>query len=302
MPDPRYEHAKMLRRDGRAAEASAVLAQLLADRPGDIGARYALAVCQLDLGRRREARESLLRVVDAHPGHYAAEYQLGRIQQDEGDLAGAAARYRKVLAVNDFADAEARLHQCERATAVPPVRRMIEQSFVADKGNDRKSLRLRGRHILPLRSAGILVLMILAIPLLRLIDVEGGLLLVYPMFLLALGLVANILLSPLTIFIRTRMYTAQLYDHGMDVSTGVLRRVKQFVWYYQITEPPTYVRKPLNYLTHTASLSVSYNDTASTTRRVELRGIGSPREVEEVRGFLQSRIPPERLPIRGPWT
>ncbi|MBF6298919.1 tetratricopeptide repeat protein [Nocardia amamiensis] len=42
-----------------------MLTQLLAERPGDIGARYALAVCQLDLGLRREARESLLQVVHA---------------------------------------------------------------------------------------------------------------------------------------------------------------------------------------------------------------------------------------------
>ncbi|MEU2256817.1 tetratricopeptide repeat protein [Nocardia xishanensis] len=301
MPDPRYEHAKTLRRDGRAAEASSVLTALLAERPGDIGALYALAVCQIDMGERGHARENLRRIAGAHPDHYGAHYQLGRLSQDEGDLRAAAVHYRQVLAVNEYADAAARLAQCERATAVPPVRKMIEQSYVADRGNLVHSLRLKARHILPLGSiAGVL----LALVTVRFLDTmtRAGLEVAYPLVLIVLALLLNVALSPITIYIRTRMYTAQLYDYGMDVSAGVFRRSKQFVWYYQITEPPTYVRRPANYLTHTASLIVSYNDTAATTVRVQLRGFGSPRQVDQIRSYLQSRIPSERLPIRGPWT
>ncbi|WP_162272727.1 tetratricopeptide repeat protein [Nocardia lijiangensis] len=300
MPDPRYEHAKTLRREGRTAEASSVLTALLAERPGDIGALYALAVCQIDTGQRGHARENLLRIAGAHPDHYGAHYQLGRLLQDEGDLRAAAVHYRQVLAVTEYADAAARLAQCERAAAVPPVKKMIEQTYVADRGALVQSLRLRARHVLPLGSIATVLLAFVAA---RLLNTSGvGLQLAYPLVLIVLALLLNVALSPITIYIRTRMYTAQLYDYGMDVSEGVFRRSKQFVWYYQITEPPTYVRKPADYLTHTASLIVNYNNTAATTARVRLRGFGSPRQVDQVRSYLQSRIPSERLPIRGPWT
>ncbi|WP_330230865.1 tetratricopeptide repeat protein [Nocardia sp. NBC_00508] len=303
MADSRYEQAKTLRGEGRLAEASAVLTSLLAERPGDVGALYALAVCQLDLGERARARETLRRVIAAHPGHYGAEYQLGRLLQDQGDLAGAAARYRNVLAVNDYADTEARLRQCERAGAVPPVRKMIEQSYVAERGNPGMTLRLRARHILPFGSVATLLSMVFfARPFFAFVDPEATYPLAQLLMLAALLLLMNIALSPITVYIRTRAYTTQLYDYGMDVSTGVFRRSRQFVWYYQITEPPTYVRDAREYLTHTASLLISYNNTATTTVRMKLRGIGSPREVEQMRSYLQSRIPAERLPIRGPWT
>lgn len=101
---------------------------------------------------------------------------------------------------------------------------------------------------------------------------------------------------------RALLYGADLHEYGMDVRTGVFRRGAQFIWYYQITEPPTYLRNITSYLTRTASLRISYNNTASTTKYTELPDIGTPRQVEEIRGYLQSRIPPERLSIRGPWT
>src|SRR5690349_770024 len=74
--DPRYDQAKAFHQNGSPAEASTLLTELLAEHPGDIGARYALAVCQLDLGLRAQARANLRQVIEDHPGHHAAEYLL----------------------------------------------------------------------------------------------------------------------------------------------------------------------------------------------------------------------------------
>jgi len=102
--------------------------------------------------------------------------------------------------------------------------------------------------------------------------------------------------------IRTRLYSVDLHEHGMDIRVGMLRRRAQFIWYYQITEPPAYLRNITSYLTRTASLGIRYNNTASTAQYAELLGIGTPRQVEEIRGYLQACIPPERIPMRGFWT
>jgi hypothetical protein len=325
MADPRYEQAKSLHREGRTAQARAVLVDLLADEPGNVGARYALAICLIDLGERQGARDQLRQVLTEYPQHYEAAYHLGRLFQDDGRYNDAAEAFRQVLAVTELRDTRERLHRCEAALGPPPldgpatshdadapapvtgipvapgpppVRRMIESAHVADRGEPKRALRLQGRHILPLKSFFFAVLTFTAPGLAPLVGMTVRL----PFLLITGVLLLNVLISPVTIMVRTRMYTAQLYEYGMDVSTGVLRRSKQFIWYYQITEPPTYVRTLTSYLTNTASLLVSYNNTASTTVQVELRGIGSAKQADEVRAYLQSRIPPERLPIRGPWT
>ena len=53
------------------------------------------------------------------------------------------------------------------------------------------------------------------------------------------------------------------------------------------------------FLTHTASLQLRYNDTTSTVRDLQLAGIGSPSEVEQIRGYLEARRLAERAPLRG---
>ncbi|AHH99119.1 hypothetical protein GCM10010174_68810 [Kutzneria viridogrisea] len=318
MADSRYEQAKALHRDGRTAQARAVLLDLLAEQPGDLGARYALAICLIDLGETPDAQAQLRQVLADHPQHYEAAYQLGCLLQDEEQYEQAAAAFRQVLAVTDLRDTADRLRRCEAAlggsvpqppSGPPPVRRLIESSHVASRGQLVMSLRLKARHILPLRSATAVVLILLAQGLSRPTFSVNRIIYIYTGYstvtLLALVnwlLVGYLVLALLSLALRARMYTAEIYEYGMDVSSGILRRTRQFVWYYQITEPPTYLRRLSNYLTHTASLVVSYNNTASTTATVQLRGFGSPQRVDEVRSYLESRIPPERLPIRGPWT
>ena len=335
MADPRYDQAKALHQNGNSAEASTLLTELLVEHPGDVGARYALAVCQLDLGLRAQARANLRQVIEDHPGHHAAEYLLARELQDEGDLVGAAAGFRRVLTVTEHSEAAARLQQCERGTGIPPVRRMIEHTHIADRGKPVRRVRTRARHLIPSVVRPVAVLLLLYwLPALS--GTVGGMIgrtvaasegmpartqqrfsdeyeLTVRAFIAytPLGLVLGLLLVAAWIYliatlvavpIRAMLNGADLFEYGMDVHTGVLKRSTQFVWYYQITEPPTYLRTLSSYLTHTASLRVSYNNTASTTAQLTLTGIDGPSQVHELRSYLQSRIPSERLPIRGPWT
>ena len=356
MTDSRYEQAKTLHEQGQTAEASAILVDLLADEPGNAGARYALAVCLIDLGQEQDAESHLRQVLTDSPQHCGAAYLLGRLLQAQGDYHHAAAAFRQALTVTDFQDSQDRLRDCEaammQASPAPtslgsgndaanqgpiPIRKVIETSHVADRGKPTGKVRLQVRHLIPSAVRALIVAIVVASIPTIVVGLAGavgraaypnsygtppaGAVQIYgnlysrrvtnfldnsslSIVLIWLSVAAWIYLAItiLAIPIKSRMYAADLFEYGMDVRTGIIRRSKQFVWYYQITEAPTYTRKLTNYLTHTASLQFSYNNTASTTARAELTGIGSPKQVEEIRAYLQSRIPSERLPIRGPWT
>jgi hypothetical protein len=106
----------------------------------------------------------------------------------------------------------------------------------------------------------------------------------------------------MVVLAQSLMYTVAFHQRGFEVASGVLHRRKQFIWYYQITEEPMYVRTPIMFLTYTASLQITYNHTANAVRGMQLSGIGSPREVEQVRAYLETRRLAERSPIRGALT
>ncbi|MFF3444188.1 tetratricopeptide repeat protein [Streptosporangium sp. NPDC002721] len=96
---------------------------------------------------------------------------------------------------------------------------------------------------------------------------------------------------------------SDVYEYGVEIKRGLIRRTVQFIWYYQIVESPSYLRTLSSYFTHTASLGIRYNDNgASSVTRIEMSGVGTPALVKKVGRYLESRIPSERLPIRGPWT
>lgn len=203
----------------------------------------------------------------------------------------------------------------------PPVRRMIDAVHVADRGTIIMTTNLKLRYLTPLLvkllAPAVIVVLIPSIVTAIVERLPDGVA-SYGLQLIAfldkyafqeiLGWAAVLLwlvyvpIVLLAVTVYSRMNSACLYEYGMEVSSGAINRSKKFIWYYQITESPTYVRTLRNYLTHTASLKMNYDHTASTTERVELIGIGTPKEVDEVREYLQSRILPERLPIRGPWT
>jgi hypothetical protein len=114
---------------------------------------------------------------------------------------------------------------------------------------------------------------------------------------------APFFISVAVVWVKSRANGADFYEYGVNVRTGLLDRSEQFIWYYQITESPRYRRKFPNYFTGTASLGLRYNEAGeSSARYVELSGIGTPGQVRQLGRYVESRTPPERLPIKGPWT
>ncbi|MEV4475300.1 tetratricopeptide repeat protein [Nonomuraea sp. NPDC049504] len=103
--------------------------------------------------------------------------------------------------------------------------------------------------------------------------------------------------------LNSRINGSDVYEYGVEIRRGLVRRTVQFIWYYQIVEAPSYLRTLGSYFTHTASLGIRYNDNgASSVTEIEMSGVGTPALVKRVGRYLESRIPAERLPIRGPWT
>src|SRR5262249_46838071 len=45
--------------------------------------------------------------------------------------------------------------------------------------------------------------------------------------------------------LQSLMYRIAFHERGFEIATGVLHRRKQFIWYYQLTEEPLYVRTPV---------------------------------------------------------
>jgi len=99
--------------------------------------------------------------------------------------------------------------------------------------------------------------------------------------------------------IEARCYKINIYQRGVDVSSGVFRRQKRFIWFYQLTEEPQYLQTFATVVCHTASLALHYNDASSTTQDTTLEGIGSPAEVEGLRGYIKFRRLAERGPMKG---
>ncbi|WP_309116121.1 tetratricopeptide repeat protein [Saccharothrix sp.] len=94
-------------------------------------------------------------------------------------------------------------------------------------------------------------------------------------------------------------YQVVVFERGIDVAEGLLRRSRRFVWYYQLTEEPAYERTALMALMNVASLSFIYNDASSTTKHVVLEAIGTEETVEALRRYIEERRLVERISIRG---
>ncbi|XVV01803.1 tetratricopeptide repeat protein [Actinosynnema sp. CA-248983] len=94
-------------------------------------------------------------------------------------------------------------------------------------------------------------------------------------------------------------YQVVVFERGIDVAEGLLRRSRRFVWYYQLTEEPAYERTALMALMNVASLSFIYNDASSTTKHVVLEAIGPEETVEALRRYIEERRLVERISIRG---
>lgn len=333
--DDSYEHAKALYHRGEYQHAANVLHRLLQDRPDHIGGRFALAICLTDLHNIDDAVVHLRGVLSREPGHHAAAYRLGCLLQQQGNLPAAAQQFEKLLSDDQFPDVAVRWKAClagrpagghevirsalaDRPARVrivtpgpTPIRKLVDQFYTAERGDLQRTLRLTIRHQAPTIAASTLLAVIVNIlPTLVRIAVNRlpakqamaltDVLSVADRVLFWLGVLAVFRLCAIVIavVVRSRMNTVTLYDYAMDVHTGVFHRKRHLVWYYQITEPPAYVRTPVTFLTRTASLWIHYNDAYLTTERVTLDGIGSPKTVNELREYLENRILTERMTTR----
>jgi hypothetical protein len=185
-----------------------------------------------------------------------------------------------------------------------PVRRLVAEHNLADRGSLTPAglVRQRRRYAAPAiaRSTLEAVLATVASALLSTVIDHPRAPLVLSLAPAALWVRAGII--TVVALVRAHLYAVTFHQRGFEVATGILNRRKRFIWYYQLTEEPHYVRTPGMFVTHTASLQISYNDDAHTARRLELAGIGSPREVEAIRSYIELRRLAERSPIRGPLT
>jgi hypothetical protein len=220
----------------------------------------------------------------------------------------------------------------------PTLRSRSDTHRVADRGAEKVSVRLKPRHLVPvtvgrallatfaalIAASALMVdqvaLVILAVLLFLLpwyvglavgtagvaamaTGAIGGGVLRAVLFVLPLPLALAVVVGIPVILVTSRTNSATFYEYGVDVKAGFVRRRVQFIWYYQIVESPSYVRTFGSYFTCTASLGLRYNDTgAFSARYVELPGIGSPRKVGDIGRYVESRVFPERCPVRGPWT
>ncbi|QJS99043.1 tetratricopeptide repeat protein [Streptomyces asoensis] len=216
----------------------------------------------------------------------------------------------------------------------PTLRAQSDTHRVADRGAPGKKVRLMPRHLIPamvgkaflavvaaLAAAQVLVanevaLLLLAITFFllpwvvsllvgaaavvgTLTGVLGGESLLEYLSFVPMTVVLTVAAGVPVALVRSRTWSADFYEYGVDVKSGFIRRKVQFVWYYQIVESPSYVRTFGTYFTNTASLGLRYNEAgAYSTAYVELPGIGTPNQVKEIGRYVESRIFPERYDVR----
>jgi tetratricopeptide (TPR) repeat protein len=302
----RFAEASELYQLGQAAKARPILETLLQEDPDDNAARYGLALCLLSLGCTFDAEAHLLELLDGAPDHYLAAYELGRLRQSTGDLHGAADAFRRVLAVTPHHDTAERLQQClgDRPNPVASpadigrtLHELLEARRPVERGEVVMSVQRRMRWSLTELIGGALQTILWVALAVGLWPINA----ILSAFSVILGF-AILALTCIAVRGAARLNTAEIYEHGLEIKSGVVRRHMRFIWFYQITESPIYVRTLKNLITNTASMVITFNETGPTSvRQAHLLAMGNPREVQQLRRFLESRIPTERQPLKGPW-
>lgn len=334
-----FADAEKLYRDGHYDRAADVLRALLETDPADTTSRFALAMALTGGDHIADAVAEFQRVVADEPAHQDAWYRLGCLHQYRGEDAAAVSALRRALGVGAHPDAAARLAALAPpalpVTAVPamtpalspaltgsivpgpaPLRRVIEDHAVADRGRVMFTVRQEWRYVLPfalgvgLRSLVVAALLTLAaVTLMRLpadwrsaLDGISSVVLTVPHWALPLPAAAVFVLAAVRIgraVVEARLRESVFYERGIDLAGGLLRRDRHFVWYYQLAEEPRYSRSFVMLLTHTASLHLLYNNSSTTTQWITLAGVGSPAQVMEIRQYIQERRTAERATMRG---
>jgi hypothetical protein len=258
------------------------------------------------------------------PARHRSDEQPAYASSAFGDGAtGVVSRVEDVSLSTHALNANAVFPPLVKGLVVPgpePVRNLVDEFYLADRGEVasvgrlRQKIRYRAAVIAraTLEAAAVTVFPMIVVAILHHLPpqpgastdlptvVQGLLHRVAPVAIAVMWARAGI--KTLVVLAQSLMYTVAFHQRGFEVASGVLHRRKQFIWYYQITEEPMYVRTPIMFLTNTASLQVTYNHTANAAREMELSGIGSPREVEQIRAYLETRRLAERSPMRGALT
>ncbi|MEQ1775774.1 MAG: tetratricopeptide repeat protein [Burkholderiales bacterium] len=94
---PRLKTAITLHRQGRWAEADALLRKVLAARPRDTDALYQMALLKADAGAFAEAHYFVTSALEADPGSAPAHVLLGRVLMETGSCEAALASYARAL-------------------------------------------------------------------------------------------------------------------------------------------------------------------------------------------------------------
>jgi hypothetical protein len=183
----------------------------------------------------------------------------------------------------------------------PPSARIVaEDTRVGDRGGltHLGEVVQKTRHLLPaVAGPTAAALVVSAVPIVLPLTATADRLL----WLAAIALWARALIGAGVAVLGSQLYRVTFHERGFDLATGILHRRRRFVWYYQLTGEPTYLRTPLMFLTHTASLQVAYDD-GGDVKSIELAGIGSPAQVEHIRQYIETRRLAERIPMRGFFT
>ncbi len=112
LPDARYNLALVLLKRGQAEAATSLLADLVAERPGDADFGFALGNALFQQTRYIEAAQVFGTVLAGHPAHRRAAFGYARALQEAGSRQEALAAWRSYLELDPDSSwaAEARRH------------------------------------------------------------------------------------------------------------------------------------------------------------------------------------------------
>lgn len=130
----RFVEATQSAKSGDITKARAMFEVLAEERPDDLLARYSLGVAQMLSNQLDAARSTFQHVLKLDPGYLNAYINLARIDQQTGNLRGAADRFRKVIDLSPPDQPAAQMAQLEL--------NLIEAGLLLNDGNDPAALDL----------------------------------------------------------------------------------------------------------------------------------------------------------------
>lgn len=308
--------------EGHSQAAKEILERQVQAHPADLASCYALGVCLNAQGAWAAAEPHLRTVIVAEPEHHLAVYELGKSLQGQGRSVEAAGLYRQALLRENIPDAWRRLQELEcpqagssvvpRPDTVPtnattnlsaspemlaalahdrlipspsPFRTLasdLDDRDAPDLGQRVWTTRTQIRAQVPAAVFATLLCVI----------VPGF----FRQELITVGLALYAVITWIAAFTTSWASRFDFYERRVDAAQGVFDRSKSVIWYATITQV-SYVRGALDYLTHTASLEITYM-VGSEPKVVKLPGLGSPREVNRLYEELQGPVVRERRAMK----